>query len=242
MAIAFDNSTEGNTVSGSSVTWSHTCTGSNLILIVGAAVKVGHTVTGVTYNGTSMTQINTQSLSGASFDNLYLFRLVAPTTGSHSIVVTAEAAPGFLYCVGSSYTGVDQTNPIDVSGTDADAAGTTVTGTLTTTKTNCWIVGHAIKATHITPPTWSVGPNTTMREEAPPNGWWYFIDSGSAFATAGSHTISATCSATNNIGLNFAAIVPVQTATGWGGKIQGITPGKVDDVAIADISKIQGVS
>jgi len=34
---------------------------------------------------------------------------------------------------------------------------------------------------------------------------------------------------------------PFSAATGWGGKIQEISPGKVDDVAKADIKKIQGV-
>lgn len=58
MAIAFDATTTSSLGSAvTSITFSHTCTGSNRILFVCTANNGGANVTGVTYNGVAMTNI-----------------------------------------------------------------------------------------------------------------------------------------------------------------------------------------
>ena len=60
MAIAYNVASTGTYTGTSPLTWSHTCTGSNLILIVGVIVESSSSnqnCTGVTYNGVAMTLI-----------------------------------------------------------------------------------------------------------------------------------------------------------------------------------------
>src|SRR3990167_6515020 len=96
MAIAFDASSDRGDDDGSPSTWSHTCTGDNRILIVGTMCQAGNTITGVTYAGAAMTQINTQAIGGATFSNQYLFYKVAPATGANDIVVSSSGG-SYIY-------------------------------------------------------------------------------------------------------------------------------------------------
>lgn len=130
MAIAFDAVTNGGISNPvTSKTWSHTCSGSDRFLIVGT--QAGASITGVTYNGVAMTLIDTQGLTK-------MWYLIAPATGSNSIVATA-ASSTYIMTGSVSYTGVNQSSPIDatVKGTDS---GVAVDETLTTIADNCWTV------------------------------------------------------------------------------------------------------
>src|SRR5438067_591060 len=116
MAIGFDASSGGFVNTSGPLTISHTCGGSNRILLVGVEISVGgETVTGVTYNSVAMTQINLQDLNGSTFRNTYLFYLIAPATGANNIVVSASGGTGNIYAAAASYTGVDQSSPLDVN-------------------------------------------------------------------------------------------------------------------------------
>ena len=117
MAIAFDaaSSASGNSVS--SLTWSHTCTGADLILIVGVSwFGSARTVSGVTYAGTALTSVGSANSGGQKME---IFRLVAPATGANNVVVTMSSA-GETVAGAHSYTGVDSTTPL---GTFASAIG-----------------------------------------------------------------------------------------------------------------------
>ena len=121
MAVAFDAvgpSSAGQSVAGTTTgtSWSHTCTGSNLVLIV--QVAGGNTtnlnVTGVTfaatYNGVSMTQIGAISNTGGT-GVVVQFGLIAPATGANTVAVTVASTPtgGIdLECGSTSFTGADQ--------------------------------------------------------------------------------------------------------------------------------------
>lgn len=126
MAIAFDAvSTATNATDPTSLTWSHTCSGSDRILIVGTSTESdtgGHTaqtVSGITYNGVALTKIRSDYITDNGTE---LWYLVAPSTGANNIVVTMTAVVDGLYGAGLSFTGVDQSNPID------NHNGTTTTG------------------------------------------------------------------------------------------------------------------
>lgn len=134
MAIAFDASASGIGASPT-LTFAHTCTGSNRLLIVGAMSQSGDVVTGVTYNGVAMTQIQHTSANG---EDVYLFSLVAPATGANNVVVSSSS--GDVYGTSVSYTGVAQVSPDDGSSNGTTTAITTNL-TVTTTVDNDWLVG-----------------------------------------------------------------------------------------------------
>lgn len=209
MAIAFDASSirTQDSGGGATSTWAHTCTGSNRILFVGVTVGAGKTVSGVTYNAVAMTQVNTLALAGTTFDNGYLFRLVAPATGANNIVVTASADT-FIYAAATSYNNVDQTTPIDVQGTNS-ATATSLGLSLTTTKNNDWLVGFWYYGT--TDDNFTAGANTLIRQEDAAPGIWYAMgDTNSDQTPAGSKTITLTSANSRLQGVVGAAFMPTQ--------------------------------
>ncbi|MBI3812387.1 MAG: hypothetical protein HY283_09330 [Nitrospirae bacterium] len=136
--IAFDapSSATNNTAS---LTWSHTVgAGSNSILVVGVSIlnNSSQTVTGVTYAGVPLTLIGSQN-NGTNARVELWYRLV-PATGANNVVVTLSAAAAV---VGGavSFTGVDQTSPVDASAFNSGNI-TPVTVTITTVTNNAWVV------------------------------------------------------------------------------------------------------
>src|SRR3990167_11248949 len=92
----------------SSLTFSHTCTGSNLYLKVTVGVNFTDSdVTGVTYNGVALTLL--RALENTMRDEYWY--LIAPATGAHDIVVSFAGASREKVCNAESYTGVHQTTP-----------------------------------------------------------------------------------------------------------------------------------
>lgn len=134
--IAFDAASSVTPLSLTSpVTWSHTVAGSETLLFVGVILKtpLGGTISGVTYNGTSMTLIDSLDgnniVSNSGFKNS-IYYLVAPAAGSNTVSVSftgtgASAAGGSI-----SLTGVHQTNPLDnhaCNGSTTGDASVTIT-------------------------------------------------------------------------------------------------------------------
>jgi hypothetical protein len=208
MAIAIDSSSQLASDTGSTPTWSHTCTGSNLVLIVGVEVATGETVSSVTYAGTSMTQINTQNLSGATFGNVYLFRLFNPAAGANNIIVT-KSSTSFGYCAAASYTGVSST--LDVN-TTTSTTGTSITGTLITTVDNDWLVGFVSAGTSGDTGTMTAGTNTTARQTNI-NNWYTFVDTNAAQTPLGSKSMVVNHSTSVLLGFNLVAISPFTGST-----------------------------
>ena len=92
MAIAFDAVT-GYTLSGTtSDTFAHTVTGANTILWVCAQTGSAGTpaISGVTYNGVSMTAAASSGVQTGSNANqrIFLYYLVGPATGAHNVVIS----------------------------------------------------------------------------------------------------------------------------------------------------------
>lgn len=141
MAISRDANAEGGSNSTSSVTFSHTCTGSNLILFVG--VRCSQSVSSVTYNGVSLTNINTSAGAGsAGGQKASLWYLLNPAVGAHNVVIT-PASSGIVWGASSSYTGVKQSGQPDSNNTNADPGPGNVTSlsqSTTVVGSNCWVV------------------------------------------------------------------------------------------------------
>jgi len=140
MPISYDTVTDGGADTATSLTWSHTCSGDQLILFVGTqgGLGEGEKVTGVTYNGVSMTKVASVTEPG---DNrvVQLWELIAPATGAHDVVVTLSSS-GEIGAASSSYNGVRQIQQPDNSTTNTQLNNASITTSLTPVANNCWTI------------------------------------------------------------------------------------------------------
>lgn len=132
MAIAFDATSHANEAFSSPLAWNHTCTGSNLVLVVSVTFVGTATSIATTYNGVSMTLIDTAT-TGTT--NSLLYYLLNPSTGINSISCSFSGTPD-IYGGAVSLTGVSALDAHNKS------IGTTnaVTTSVTTVSDNTWIV------------------------------------------------------------------------------------------------------
>jgi len=134
---AFDAASSGNGT-GTTVTVSHICSGTNRVLIVDAVIgrnPDSFTLT-ATYNGVAMTSLGLTHSNGSTAGFVEKFILINPDSGTHDIVVTRSAGTVDSFIVGGiSFTGASQTLA-DYTGNFFSASGTStvpsvaVTGTL----------------------------------------------------------------------------------------------------------------
>jgi hypothetical protein len=141
--IAFDASSSKNWVSaGSTHTWAHTCTGSDLMLIVAGFEQGAATLSSATYNGVSMDSMTVLNLRGANTHTASACALLNPATGANNIVATTSGSINAGWAA-ASYTGVRQTSFPDCA-TDSDSGHATssaqVSLSVTTATANCWAV------------------------------------------------------------------------------------------------------
>ena len=123
MALTLDSTGSGSdNTADTTFSWSHTCTGTELVLIVTVNVNGTTTVSGITYNGVALTFIG-------GVNNIIrseMWYLIAPATGTNTVAVTMNA--GVAKIGGSqSYTGASQTAPI---GTFVSATGNSTAPTV----------------------------------------------------------------------------------------------------------------
>ena len=142
--IAFDNGTTLAAMQTAAVgSWSHTSTGSNLVLVCG--VTYWHndatlTVNGITYNGVALTKIRTDTHSGDNTKESDLWYLIGPATGSNTVEVTMNKTAGNDWGAAVvSLTGVDQASPLDADN-GASGDSTTISVSVTTVADNSWVV------------------------------------------------------------------------------------------------------
>lgn len=122
MAVALDT-TSAVTGTTTSLTVSHTTSGSDRVMYVGVLIDSGSAFEpSVTYNGVSLTKIVEVETSRY----IGLFRLIAPDTGAHDVVVSSLPGGGAQAVVARTFTGVDQTTPEDTPVT-SNGTGASVT-------------------------------------------------------------------------------------------------------------------
>lgn len=137
MAIAFDASSSGGPGPSSPVSWSHTCTGSDLVLIVAIAQFTGSAIlTGVTYNGVSMTAVANKLLPGSG-GRVSVYRLFSPATGANTITVSFSGGDINTYTGAISLTGVSSTGQVSSTGSASSSALSTSN---TPSADNGWII------------------------------------------------------------------------------------------------------
>jgi len=207
MAIAFDAISSGSTTA-TSLTFSHTCTGSDRILFVGMTDDSGGSslITGITYNGVALTKIGGVQTSGDRWSTLWY--LIAPATGANNVVVTASSS-SVLSGHAASYTGAKQTGQPDSNATNTISSSSSFSLTTTTVADNSWLVGEYRVPTGNTV---SAGAGTVMRAGA--TSGTGFADSNSVTTPAGSDSLAFTISGSWNWGGVVASIAP-STSTAY---------------------------
>src|SRR3990167_4631231 len=167
MAIAFDvASNSGNPGTVASFSWSHTvAAGSDLLLIVGVnmydATDADRVVSGITYNGVALTQSITLNDDTTDIRS-DIWYLKNPTTVANTVEVTMAGTVTDPSAFACSFSGVDQTTPIEATGT----FGTDVspaTPTVITVTDNAWTLA-ACQAKQATAAGCSFGIGTQRYE------------------------------------------------------------------------------
>lgn len=129
-AVTFDAATSAGNYSASSITFSHTVGASANYLLVGVSWfdGGGRSITGVTYNGVSMSSVISQedTSTGNSFKS-HLWKLANPATGANNVVVTFSTTVDDIAAGAASFIGVNATTPL---GTAAGASGVSTTATV----------------------------------------------------------------------------------------------------------------
>jgi len=105
MAIALDSTSSGDNSAGNPLTVSHTVSGSDRILVVSLLIASSRSVSSATYNGVSLGAARQTTSSFHLYKHL-LYALLAPDTGTHDIVITADGSSDPLGLAAASYTGV----------------------------------------------------------------------------------------------------------------------------------------
>lgn len=160
MAIAFDAASQGNrgTTDATSITFAHTCAGSDRILFVSALSNGagGDIVNSATYNGVACTKVTSLNLTGNQWMSLWY--LIAPATGANNIVIGVSGSSEGLYGMGASYTGAKQSGQPDSSNTGTAIGNLTISTTVVAS--NCWLFSFARNASAGLP---TAGTGTTIR-------------------------------------------------------------------------------
>lgn len=198
MAIAFSASSSASGATVGSLTWAHTISGTQRLLLVGIQVNSAQVPT-CTYNGVSMSRLDTTTPSG----NIYLFYLFTPDTGTHNIVATFNnpTTPQAV-AVAASYTGVAGPS-LDASNTASASSATTCTANITTVTNNAWTmcVGYADNGN-----TPGAGGSTTSRVAISYIG---MFDSNAPVTPAGATSLAFTSSGATSL---RGIIVAIKTA------------------------------
>ncbi|HEX9676925.1 MAG TPA: hypothetical protein VGA07_13200, partial [Anaerolineales bacterium] len=119
-APAADGTSSGST-QRTGITISHATSGTDRLMLVGVTVNPNQdeTVSSITYNGTSLTLVGSAQQSNDA--RVEIWRLIAPDTGTHDVVISFSASLLLGAKAGvATFTGVHQTTPL---GTFASANG-----------------------------------------------------------------------------------------------------------------------
>lgn len=139
-AIASDNNSvqknAGDTGAGTITQAITVGSGSNRVLWVYGSTCQG-SITGATYNGVSMTAVQSSSSGCAQT----LFFLAAPASGTFNIVLSSGSTYINLYLAAASYSGVSQTAPTGaaIAFNSGTVSGGTFMNTTVTNPNNGWV-------------------------------------------------------------------------------------------------------
>lgn len=192
--IARDTNTTIVSSNTGSFTFSHTCSGSDRLLIVYLTARgdASDTISGVTYDSVAMTRIKAKNHT-ASNEWIYIYALLNPSTGSNTVSVT-KTASNVSYRGAVSYTGVDQSQTL----TAITGESTTNSISLTSTVDNSAMFVWAQNSVN------TVGASTGSTLIDQNNGTGALESNALAITPAGSKTMNYTGTSNNSIAFIFA--------------------------------------
>lgn len=238
-AIAYDNKSTVQIVSGSTQTYSFTTSGSDRCLF-GLGISVGDDITGLTYNAVSTTSL--ANIKNGSDNRLYTFYLANPASGANN-AVWSQTVSGFFVTAVQSYTGVDQSTPVGtpVTGTKSTASST-FSASITTTTADSWIVAFIRENQGST--TFTAGANTVVRVDNVGNGL-HSCDSG-ATVSVGVNTLTATYNLNVEEAWVIVELLVVAVPSSSNIKtVNGVTQANINTfngISNANIASIDGVT
>lgn len=210
--IGFDSSSIAATSGAqTSLTWSHTNNGNILFVSIASGVNPsGDVITGLTYNSVAMTQVGKAAVQTNTYEYLYI--LENAPTGTHNIVASASTSTGMNASAASYFNAAISGQP-DGSSSNT-GSGTSLTGTVTTTKDNDWLVLAGYSNNGSTSYSSSNGVVRATASSAPTGlgGFATIVDSNGAKTPPGSYNIVLSFSS-NNWGYVVAGFSPVSTSS-----------------------------
>lgn len=202
MAIAFD-AASSSTANASTVTFSHTCSGSDRVLVVGTSHRYNNKTTSVTYNGVNLTKWSENINSNICGTQLWY--LVAPSTGANNIIVTQSSTERIVVGA-SSWTGVNQTTPL---GTAVLQNGTSSSPSVNVSSSSSEVVIDVLAALDDAGITATVGTSQTQRwNDSAASGGIAIQGCGSSETGASTTTMSWSLSAAVQYSQIAAALQP----------------------------------
>lgn len=120
MAAPTYDAVSSGSAGAATVTVSHTCTGSNLVLFAATLIgNAANTMGSVTYGGVNMTQIGTPTVLGGC--TLQWWYLVNPATGANDMVTSiADSISRRHHIIGISFADCDTSTPYSDTTEEAD--------------------------------------------------------------------------------------------------------------------------
>jgi hypothetical protein len=117
---ADDTAAIGSSPNTATITTHTQNSGSDRLLVVNVFYINTKNCTGVTWNGTALTKLYSQDYTdtGAALTQ-DVWYLIAPDTGNHDLVYTFDSGGGNCTSLLTSFTGADQTTPLNYLHTDA---------------------------------------------------------------------------------------------------------------------------
>lgn len=211
MAVAFDAVATDTTGGAANLTYSHTCTGSNLVMYVLCGQRFGTSgVSAVTYNAVSLTKLF--EFDNGNLTSSIVYRLINPATGAHNVIVT-EGGSRAVTAVSVSFTGVDQTTPEGVIVPASPAGGHDTAPTHTVASAVGDMVVDLVSYYMPAAETVSVGAGQTLRGGNLTTGTL-----GSAVSTeAGAASVVMSWTASASVWWNHVAIPIKAGGAGAGG-------------------------
>jgi hypothetical protein len=130
MALAVDAVSSGTrafAANATTLTFAHTVSGSDRVLLVAVqwySTQAVRSVSSVTYNGTAMTLVSSSQIDNGANRFLALYYLIAPSTGTNNVVITLSGTDDLFFGGSVSFTGADQTSPLGTAVTNSGSSTT----------------------------------------------------------------------------------------------------------------------
>ena len=191
-ALAYDAVAEGRSTSGTTLTFSHTCSGSDRVLVVFGFLNAGLSGhAGAKYNGVAMTEVVSRDFGPSTYGpSGKMWIMINPPTGAHNVEISYTNSGWIMNGSSLSLTGADQVDANDAVGSGEVQSGTTVSANITPVSNAVWIVD-------------AVGYNGSTQTWTPNGGQTERLD-------------------TNGKGMSTKPItVAGLTSTGWTGSASG---------------------